>query len=198
MYVCVFPYAQPEDEPFEGRHIVRVGKCNSVKLSFLSDDFMKVATQLGLSIVLKWFWILVSLLPSKRQAVRCCILGWRRSHWPLSKYAESTDNIKAFSLDWKYLKEVFLPCLPWQFWFMELSTYFILPVEFLFSSCPFSKEYSKVHNTEWVSSEHFRQSYSANPAAPHLYENPVFTTLFFPWGQGILNRLFSQWVPLWM
>lgn len=132
-------------------------------------------------------------------------LELKRISLSLDKYAESTDNIEGFFVDWKYLKELFFSYPVFLFFCPSIDNFglcswarILLPGEFLFSSCPFSKGYSKVHGIEWVSSENFRQSYSANPATPHLCENPVFTTLFFPWGQGILNRLFGQWVPLWM
>lgn len=38
-------------------------------------------------------------------------LGLKEVSLSLGKYAESTDNIEAFSVDWKYLQELFLPCL---------------------------------------------------------------------------------------
>lgn len=203
MYVCVFPYAQPEDKPFEGRRISQ-----SLKMQFCQTVFSVRWLQEGCHTARPIHCLVMMLnlriCPAKQEtSSKMLHLGLKKVSLTLGKYAESTDNIEAFSVDWKYLKELFLPCLPFLLPLLDSFGLWswaciLLPGEFLFNNCPFSKEYSKVHNTEWVSSEHFRQSYSANPAACHLYENPVFTTLVFPWGQGILNRLFSQWVPLWM
>lgn len=57
VYVCVVPYAHPEEKPFEGRHIESefenvILSSPSVELTFSSDSSRKVAAQIRLSVVL--------------------------------------------------------------------------------------------------------------------------------------------------